>query len=593
MYVKRYVVRRGGKRYAYLRLVEAYRDEGGKVRHRVLLTLGREEELKASGQLDQLAAAFARLDPPRLGVRREVGPLLLVGHLLERLGLVEIIDRHVPQRGRAELTTGEVVAALVANRLCAPAPLYDIAAWGAASALQELLGVPGMLLNDDRLGRALEAFAPVAETVRGAAALAAIEAFGAEAARLHLDLTRLRVSGAYEASSLIAKGWGADRRVARQLQLLQATNRDGVPLYVRPQRGDAAELTCIGRALERLLELLGPGVLICADSAFGHLKNLCEVDRAGLRFLIPLRADSGFAERFLEEVGYERLHALRYVSQRERRRPPGERTRYRGALRPWSVTDPQTGELRRFRVLYVWSSEEARSVAEARQRALEKAEEQLRRVGRGLGGRHYKTQEQVEARVATILTPAVRELLVVTTGSCDGRPALDWHRDDDAIARAAETDGVYALATNLPARLSPSRLLELYKAQWLVEKRHRDLKQTLRVRPIFLHNDDRIEALIGIVGLALLLFGLIESGVRRALGPDERIEGLLPEGRSALPTGRSILATFQGLGLTYTPQGPVLDPLTRTQRRILELLEVPVPWPEPDNLPPSKCGKRG
>ena len=36
MYVKRHAVRRGGRRYVYLRLVQAYRDEQGRVRHRVL-----------------------------------------------------------------------------------------------------------------------------------------------------------------------------------------------------------------------------------------------------------------------------------------------------------------------------------------------------------------------------------------------------------------------------------------------------------------------------------------------------------------------------------------------------------------------------
>jgi hypothetical protein len=61
MYVQRYVVQRGRKQYVYLRLVEAYRDEHGKVRHRVLHTLGREDQLKQSGQLEQLAATLARL----------------------------------------------------------------------------------------------------------------------------------------------------------------------------------------------------------------------------------------------------------------------------------------------------------------------------------------------------------------------------------------------------------------------------------------------------------------------------------------------------------------------------------------------------
>ena len=68
MYVKRHKVRKGGRNYVYLRLVEAYRDEAGKVRHRLVATLGREDELKASGQLEQLAASFARLD------RRPPGP---------------------------------------------------------------------------------------------------------------------------------------------------------------------------------------------------------------------------------------------------------------------------------------------------------------------------------------------------------------------------------------------------------------------------------------------------------------------------------------------------------------------------------------
>src|SRR5665811_1992457 len=105
MYVKRYQVRRGEKHYVYLRLVEVYRDEEGKVRQRIVASLGREDVLKASGQLEQLAGSFARLDPPFLGTRREVGSLLLVQHYLTRLGVKETVDALLPQRGRALLTT--------------------------------------------------------------------------------------------------------------------------------------------------------------------------------------------------------------------------------------------------------------------------------------------------------------------------------------------------------------------------------------------------------------------------------------------------------------------------------------------------------
>src|SRR5919197_1314607 len=150
MYVKRHSVRRGAKRYVYLRLVEAYRDERGKVRHRVLRTLGRHK-----------------------------------------------------------LSAGEVVVALIASRLASPSPLYDVSGWASGAALRELFGIPHQLLNDDRLGRCLEALRPHAEELRGAVMLRALERFGLDAARLHLDLRALRVAGAHENSALVEKGWSA------------------------------------------------------------------------------------------------------------------------------------------------------------------------------------------------------------------------------------------------------------------------------------------------------------------------------------------------------------------------------------------------
>jgi hypothetical protein len=592
MYIKRHSVVRGQKRYVYLRLVQAYRDEQGRVRHRVLRTLGREDELKASGQLEQLMGSFARLDPPHVGVRREVGPLLLAAHFMRELDLIATVDRAMPQRGRQQLSPGEVAAALIASRLCSPSPLYDVAGWASGTALHELIGIPPALLGDDRLGRALEALAVYAEALRGALAARAIERFGIDAGRLHVDLTTLRVAGAYEDSALVAKGWGPDRRVARQVRALQATSACGVSLYVRPDPGNAAEVALIGASLERLKELASPGLVIC-DAACGHPKTLAQIARSGLAFIVPLRASTGFRERYLTDVGPDVLRALRYVAERQRDLPAVQRTRYRGALRDWQITDPQTGEPLGLRVAYIHSSEEAREVAAARERALTKAEDALARVQRGLGGRHYKTRRAVDARVAKILTGPVEGLITTKTATRERRPTLTYRRDHTAIAAAARTDGVYALATNLTGRLSADRVLELYKAQQIVERRHRDYKQTLKVRPIFLHNDDRIYALTSLVGLALLIFGLIESQTRHALADNEQLPGLLPEGRAAKPTGRNILAAFQGLGITYTHAGIRLDRLTHTQRRILNLLDIHPPWPEQEPHALTNRGKRG
>jgi hypothetical protein len=608
MYVKRHAVVKGGKRYVYLRLVEAYRDESGGVRHRVLRTLGREDELKASGQLEQLAASFARLDPPPVGTRRHVGPLLLVGHYMRRLGLVGLVDAAAPMRGRAMLTHGEVIAALVANRLCAPAPLYDIAGWASSAAIAELFGVPAGLLNDDRLGRALEALAPAAERVRGELALAAAGRCGTDLSRLHLDMTAVRFTGGYSGSALVEKGWAAERTIARQVKTLQACTRTGVAVYYRPHPGAAGEAPCVADALERIRELAPPGVVCVADSGFGRLSRLCAADAAGLRFVVPLRANTGWMRWFGAEVtgGTHALPPLSYCSNRERRLPEHARTVFKGALGQQDIDDPNTGCTHRLRVAYIWSSEEASSVAEARERALATAEAALTRIRNGLGGRFYKTRKQVNDRVAKILAPNIAELITVTIGVADnGTPTLAWQRNRRAVTTASALDGLYALATNLPdppgAQLSAADVLDIYKDQWVVEQRHRDLKQTLHVRPIFLHNDDRIRALIAVIGIALLIYGLIEADLRAALGPDTALPGLLPEGRDAVPTARAILAAFTDLHATYTAGGLVLDQLTPIQRRILAHLDIPLPWPETPNntttfkntnLDSHQCGKR-
>ena len=585
MYVKRHAVVKDGKRYVYLRLVQAYRDERGKVAHRVLRTLGREDELKASGQLEQLAASFARLDPPPAGTRRHVGPLLLVAHYLDRLSLVKLIDTAAPMRGRAMLTHGEVIAALVANRLCGPAPLYDVAGWASSAALAELFGIPAGLLNDDRLGRALEALAPVAERVRGELALAAASACRVDLSRLHLDLTAVRFTGGYADSALVNKGWAADRTIARQVKTLQASTPDGVAVYYRPHPGASSELPCFTAALERLVQIAPPDVVVVTDSAMGYLGTLCDADTAKLRFVAPLRADTGWAERFRADVGG--LHALPdldHCSQRDRTRPAPARARYKALLRPFEVTD-DGGHRHRLRVAYIWSSEEAASVAAGRERALTTAEAGLTRIRNGLGGRYYKTRKQVDDRVAKLIGANIAGLITVTTGPTQGgKPSIDWHRNHQTITAAAELDGLYAIATNLPdppkAPLTALDVLTIYKDQWIVEQRHRDLKQTLRVRPVFLHNDDRIQALIAVIGIALLVFGLIEADLRRALGPDTPLPGILPEHRNAVPTARAVLTAFAGLHATYTTTGLLLDRLTPTQRLILAHLDIPLPWPE-------------
>jgi transposase len=584
MYPRVKTVRKGGQLHQYVQLVEGHR-EAGKVRQRVVLTLGRLDELKASGQLERWAGAFARLDPPAIGTRREVGPLLVVSHYLRRLGVVDLVDEVAPMRGRSLLTHGEVVAALVANRLCAPAPLYDISSWASSAAVAELLGVPAGLLNDDRLGRALDAIAAKVKDLRAKLLLKTLDRCKIDATRLHLDLTAVRFAGRYESSTLVKKGWAADRTIKRQVKALQATTKSGVGLYLKPHPGERSELPSFMESIETLAASLPPGLVVVADSGLGYVENLCRIDSAKVGFVVPLRADTGWAERFRADVpaGLAALRRLDYCSQREQRLPENARTAWKGLLKPFPVVDAEAVR-HHLRVAYIWSSEEESSVKDARERAIQKAEQALGRVANGLGGRYYKTKKQVDDRVAVILTDNVSPLIEVHTGQENDKPTITWERNHEAITKASALDGLYALATNLAdpdqSRLSALEVLKIYKDQWIVEQRNRDSKQTLHIRPVFLHNDARIEALMAIIGIALLIFGLIEAELRQALGEGVPLPGILPEGRAAKPTARAALTVFDGLHATYTKTGLVLDRLSQVQRVILALLGIALPWPE-------------
>jgi transposase len=248
---------------------------------------------------------------------------------------------------------------------------------------------------------------------------------------------------------------------------------------------------------------------------------------------------------------------------------------------------------RRFRVLYVYGSEEADAARASRTKLLARAEAQLERIARGLGQRPRQDPERLARRVAKAVSAGrVGQLLRTEIHTdADGTITLSWRRDTDALAAAEQRDGLYALVTNLgPRRCSADRLLCLYKDQALSERAHHFFKGPIAVRPVFLKSNRRAAALVQVCSLALLIYGLIEAQVRTGIAPARTIPGLLPERRAGRPTGENIFKAFHGIsyqrvrtttGINYIP-----DPLTPAQNAILAALGLksilPTPTPQTD-----------
>src|SRR6266511_1031819 len=141
--------------------------------------------------------------PP--SVEKLLGSLPVVAELCRRLDVAGIVDRACPVREEG---------------------------WARQWAVEEVFGIAPDALNDDRIGRALDAMAPQLDLVVGSVGARAIAVFGVDVARLHWDMTSISLYGVYEEveTGFAAPKWGKpkDRRPdLKQVQTGLAVSGDG------------------------------------------------------------------------------------------------------------------------------------------------------------------------------------------------------------------------------------------------------------------------------------------------------------------------------------------------------------------------------
>lgn len=129
------------KSYSYeaLQIVRSYR-EAGKVRQQVVATLGRRDQLAASGELDGLLRSLGKFsDNLRVveairtsglaaGTAKQWGPALVFGRLWESRGLPELLETWCRER-KFEFSVERPAFALALQRLGAPGSDLAGSAW--------------------------------------------------------------------------------------------------------------------------------------------------------------------------------------------------------------------------------------------------------------------------------------------------------------------------------------------------------------------------------------------------------------------------------------------------------------------------------
>jgi hypothetical protein len=340
-----------------------------------------------------------------------LGALPVVAGFSSRLRLREIIDATCPMRAvsTVEVSHGQVIEVLVANRLTSPMPLLRIQDWAAAWAVPEVFGIVADALNDDRVGRALDAIAEHLDHIVGSVGAAAIGTFGLDVAQMHWDMTSISLHGAYdtveEGLPLPKFGHPKDRRPdLKQIQTGIAVSGDGgVPVFHRVFDGGAGEVAQVVPAMQALQQLAGPArMLMIGDSKLISYPNLAAMDKAGVAFIAPASKNYVPVEVLAAQHLSEAVE-VDYIAARDAGKTPDRRGRWHVREDVTTLPGPRKRDpVLTLRRVFVRSSARAQAAATARAKKLDRARDDLDRLIRGLGSRHYPDPAADTARIQTI-----------------------------------------------------------------------------------------------------------------------------------------------------------------------------------------------
>ena len=456
MFLRRNTKRKGGADYGYWTLVESVRTAGGP-RQRVVATIGKlpgfdREERMGWDEIGRLLSGKPRpvpglfdqpKDPPSWatvnlnGVRverlRDFGDVYLGLLLWNRLGFTEFCKEQM-RAGREEVPWSVMAAILVLARFCAPSSELQIAeSWYDKTALDDLLGVPGEKIGDDRLYRALDALLPHKDELCRHLQKRYGDLFGSTFDFLFYDITSAYFEGSAQANPQAKRGYSRDGRPdCPQVCIGLVTTREGLPVAYEVFDGNRPDVTTTQQMVEIMEAKYGKANRVWVmDRGMVSEANLVYLRSTGARYLVgtPKSLLKKFEHQLLEQ-SWEKVQPG--IDVQLCRSPEGTDETFilcRSAARK----EKENAILKRFVHSLETSLHKMAEQAQAgKARDRQKVE---RQIGRLL---------ERNSRGASLFSIEVME----TGEGKKARLSIKITKNEDRYQRALETGGSYILRTN-------------------------------------------------------------------------------------------------------------------------------------------------
>ena len=513
-------ITRSGTRQ-YLQLVEAFRDEAGKARHRTLVTLGRLDQLtdsldsvisgllKVTGRPNFLDAALPAVE---FESARALGNVWALNELWESLGFGEL--RRVFRKTRHSIDVEALIRVMVFNRLCDPESKLGVLRWLDTVAMP---GVEVETITHQHLLRSMDALVDHQADVDAVVANLLRPLIDQELSVVFYDMTTIRTEGLATVDGDVRQyGMAKEGLIARQVMLGVVQTGDGLPIYHEVFAGNTAESPTLLPTMKTVLERFPSisRVVLVADRGLLSLDNL--------EALSEIRLESGKPLEFVLAVPGRRYSEFADLLRDFQRQCEAAEQEIVDEL-PW----------RGLRLIVAHHPELARQAQTLRRERIETLETQANTwVGKldaqdaGVKARGKKLSDSgAKAR----LYHAVKDARLANIIRVDLKnERFAYEIDHDALALAELMDGKLLLVTNTPD-LSPQGVVDRYKSLADIERGFRVLKSEIEIGPVFHRLPERIKAHAAICFIALILYRVMRQRLSSAdapLSPERALEEL-------------------------------------------------------------------
>ena len=488
----------------------------------------------------------------------------IVAGIVDEIGLVEEIERQIPQHPQQIISTAQVVKAMILNGLgFVSAPLYLFGEFFVGKATEHLLGkgIQPEHLNDDRLARALDdLWNKGLSEVFTSIALKAYRRFGLQSKSVHLDSSSISVEGQYEMAEesesdgeptpiKITYGYSKDHRPdLKQFLVDVICSGDGdVPLFMRIADGNEANRAVCAKLMRKFKQQWNFESVYVADSALYSQENLQQLGE--IKWITRVPATIKEAQKLLNSLEEEE-----FVSSQL----PGYRiaccqSDYAQVPQRWLIVE---SEKRKQSALLQLEKRIAKQLKQAQQQLRQLSQQEFACA---------QDAQQAATKLARRWKYHALEAIEIKTHSHypkPGRPAKGQQPQlsyqvvaiivpqDEAIRLAQRRAGRFILATNLldSTILSDDEILQEYKGQQSCERGFRFLKDPLFfTSSVFLNTPQRVAALAMVMGLCLLVYTLGQRQLRQTLAKEQQtIDNQLGK-PTATPTLRWVFQCFQAI----------------------------------------------